>query len=276
MKAMALALLVACAAVEASPQPQCPPNLTIGFPDIPFGPFLRGSGATFKDAPGSLVIATKQALEELGCQYKLARMPFRRLLVDLTTDRLDIAVGMSPTQMHQQSVVFPTDARGEPENSLAVGQAAVVGIVRAADADQLNGSIPARPIAELRFGAVRGSASAAVARGITSAVTDIGSIEKGLTMLRYARIDVLVLPKGILLPPALAESPALAELDRALAVHHYFAPASPRFARLHRLFLEQFWLGICRQIRLQTGEVGDCTANHQGSALTMDRVARSN
>lgn len=275
MKALALVLLLASGLAAAAPRTECPANLKVGFPDIPLGPMLRGVGAQFEEQPGHLVVATKLALEELGCKYTPVRLPFRRLLSDLGTDKLDVAVGLTTSKERQQSFVYPLDSRGEPEAALAVGQAAVVGLVRATDASQMDARVAERRLADMRFGAVRGSAMEDVAKSLSSAVTDVVSIEKGLTMLRYDRVDVVVLPKGMVRPEDLSVAPSLVELAQPLAVHRYYAPSSPRFARLHKPFLTQFWRSICKQIRTQTGEVGGCMPNQLGGAPKVDRTARS-
>lgn len=275
MKALASLLLVACGAVMATPGANCPVSLKIGFPDIPLGPMLRGSGAKFDAQPGHLAVATHLALEELGCEYTPVRLPFRRLLSDLAAGRLDIGVGLTTGYERQRSLVYPLDSRGHPDPSYAIGQASVVAVVRSVDAGDMEVRMASRRFADLNLGAVRGSAMEDVARGLSPIVTDVVSIEKGLKMLRYERVDVVVLPKGMVSPDQLSEAPELIELSQPLAVHRYYAPSSPQIARAHRPFLTQFWRSICKQVRAQTGEVGGCVGNPLGSSQKVDRTSRS-
>lgn len=258
MKAAALLLSFACGLASAAPEASCPSGLQVGFPDIPLGPFLRGGGPQFDERPGHLAVAAKLAMDELGCRYTPVRLPLRRLVADLAAGRLDAAVGLAPSAERRKNVVFPQDGRGSINNSLAVGEAPIIALVRAADAPLYAAGValPLRP--DVRVGAVRGSVHDEIAREMTPVVTDVVSIEKGVLMLRYERIDILVLPKGMVRPPELSAAPALAELERPLAIHRYFAPVSPQLSKRHPTFVSSFWTALCRQMRLQSGEAGAC------------------
>lgn len=262
MKAAALLFSIVCSVASAASEPACPSSLRVGFPDIPLGPFLRGSGPTFEERPGHLAVALKQTMEELGCSYVPVRLPLRRLVSNLSAGRLDMAVGMAATKERQQTIMFPEDGKGNIDNSLAVGEAPIIALVRAADIGRYSNGLPQPLNPDVRVGAVRGSVHEAIAKDLTGTVTDVVDMEKGVLMLRYERIDLLVVPKGMVRPSVLAEAPALVEAEKPLAIHRYFAPVSQLLGKQHPKFVSAFWANLCRQIRSQSGEPGACVPEY--------------
>jgi hypothetical protein len=232
-----LVLLMAGAAAPAAHAAPCPQPLRIGFSDAASPPGLLGSGPSFPEPPGWEVVAVREALQRLGCQAELLRLPNRRLSAALAQGSIDVGLLFGITPERQRSFGFPLDAQGRPDVAWApvFGHLALFGRAgEAADAGWDGQRLPAG----LRVGVLTGSVQDSIARDRGWATVPVSGLDGGPAMLQARRFDLLLTTREVLSPEQRA---GLVEWTPGVAKLPYFAPASPQLVQRHGAWARAFW-----------------------------------
>jgi len=246
MRALAC-LLLTLSALSAGAE--CPEPLRIAFLDKPLPRMLAGEGRDFGDPPGLFVEWTAQALRQLGCKAELVRLPQRRLITDTAAGHTQITFYLAHTPERAAQLAFPMRDNGEPDHRLALAETHLALFVRADRIARVHWDGQQLSPDTLRVGVVGGGVEEPMARRagwhLDLALNHFGSIVK----LRRGQVDVAVLPALSFTPEALAEAPALVELQPPLHRISFYAPVSPDLKLRHPVFVRRFWQAVCEAAR---------------------------
>lgn len=233
----------------------CPLTLRVGFIDVEAGRYIRGTGATFADPPGALVLDTQRILRELGCTFTLVRRPLRRLHLELRSGQIDMVVAMSPSPELGPEPRFPRDTQGQVDPRWALGEARaalfVLRPVQAAVGERLEGA----ERTTLRVGVVRGSAHVSMAREQGFKVTEVTDLPRAHAMLQAGRLDAVLMP-SITVPPD--RYPDLVEMKPPLARQFFYLPLAPQFADAHPALAREIWHRFCVNGRIEFPNLPSC------------------
>ncbi|RZL34906.1 MAG: hypothetical protein EOP35_16170 [Rubrivivax sp.] len=248
---LGLLLLAACGMPAAVAAPTCPQPLRIGFSDSPAPPGLMGQGRQFAEPPGWEVQAVRDALQRLGCQAELLRLPSRRLSVSLTQGSVDFALLYGVTPERLKTLSFPVDRRGQVDLAWApvFGSLALFALPGTPPEPGWDGR---RLAAHWRVGAVAGSVQEAVARERGWRVEPVTTPSAEVSMLQAARFDLLLTTRESL---SAEQRTGLVEWRPPVARQAYFMPAAPIFAERHPAWTRSFWEEFCRSVRRLEPEV---------------------
>ncbi|MFO1251039.1 MAG: hypothetical protein U1E77_07865 [Inhella sp.] len=258
-------LLLAAALAAAGPAlADCPPQLRISFNHEAFPPSLKGQGPGFQEPdPGWLVLATRAALQQLGCQAELVRLPHRRMDLELQGGQLGLGLLFGYTPERGALLGFPLDAQGRPDARRAIATTALrlYAWPQRVPAQAWNGE---RLAPGLTVGVVQGTTQDGVAQRRGFTVVPIRGFDSALPMLKAQRFDLLLVNPEALPAAALAGPEALVPVGPPVQRTLYFAASSRALLARHPQFVQGFWAALCQNSqRLQPrggGESQPCPA----------------
>ncbi|MBH9576656.1 hypothetical protein [Inhella proteolytica] len=251
-------LLAAALAVVGPALADCPPQLRISFNHEAFPPSLKGQGPGFPEPdPGWLVLATRAALQQLGCKAELLRLPHRRMDLELQGGQLGLGLLFGYTPERGALLGFPLDAQGRPDARRAIATTALrlYAWPQRVPAQAWNGE---RLAPGLTVGVVQGTTQDGVAQRRGFTVVPIRGFDSALPMLKAQRFDLLLVnPEA--LPAAALEGPeALVPVGPPVQRTLYFAASSRALLARHPQFVQAFWAALCQASqRLQPREGGE-------------------
>lgn len=241
-----LPVVLAASALAAS----CPSRpLRVAFIDREAPPFLVGTGSQFApDQPGLMVTEVRTALQRLGCEAELVRLPIRRLQMELSDGRLDVGVGLGDTPERRVYWQFPLRADGQLDHGLAMGVSPVAWVALSHRQPALQAAWQAGQLRG-RLGAATASATAMLAQRGGQAVEPVFEVARVVPLLEQDRFDAIALPTAAYGQLLRETAGRIAVLQPPIGVQYFYAPTSRALFKQHPAWVRRFWATLCEEAR---------------------------
>lgn len=95
-------------------------ELRIAYNDVDNAPYMTGAGLLPANPPGIAVDLANQAAEKMGVKIVWARVPGKRLLMDVRSGQVDAILMLSYSDERAQDLVYPMK-NGQPDKARRIG-----------------------------------------------------------------------------------------------------------------------------------------------------------
>jgi hypothetical protein len=236
--------------------PPCPQTLRIGYPDFEVRPLLYGQGSSFGESPGLAVEWVQGALQVLGCRSDRVRLPLRRLLAELVSGELDVAVGLAFNAEREGVAAFPMRPEGGPDARFAIAETRASLYALTSRVHEIHWNGQTLQPAPTRVGVVEGAVEEHIAASRGWAIETAPHYTSNLAKLRSKRMLVTLLSS--LMAEQADRKGEFTELSPPVDRTLFFTPVSIALKAKHGPWVRSFWLKVCDASRVTKKSPPSC------------------